>query len=143
MTAVILLGAVVAGLVVQAFFTLRQTNAFSAAVRDLRRYGAVAVGGAGRRYRGGTTFVAIATDDTGRITKAISLSGWTTLARPRALALAEGVDLPRLRSDDPIGSLDPRAREALRNAAQTLQSHLGRHPEKYRAPDPLTNRPSR
>lgn len=122
----LILGAVVAGLVVQAFFTLRQTNAFSAAVRDLRRYGAVSVGGAGRRYRGGTTFVAIATDDAGTITRAVSLSGWTTLARPRVLEGAKGYPLSRLGGDDPIGSLDARTREALRNAALTLQSHLTR-----------------
>ena len=126
MTPMLLLGAVVAGLVVQAGFTMRQTNAFSAAVRELRRHGSVAVGGAGRRYRGGTAFVAIASDDSGRITRGISLTGWTTFARPRALPQVEGLRLCDLRRGDPIASVDDRARQALQNAAQTLQAHVAK-----------------
>ncbi|MBA2559320.1 MAG: transcriptional regulator GutM [Propionibacteriales bacterium] len=126
MTPLLLFGAVVAGLLVQAFLTLRQTSAFSTAVRGLRRHGSVAVGGAGKRYRGGTAFVAIAADDTGRVTKAISLTGWTTLARPRPLPNVEGLRLSQLRDDEPIHAVDPRARSALQNAAQTLQAHVAK-----------------
>lgn len=125
-SAFLILGAVVGGMLVQAFTTLKQTNAFSAAVRDLRKHGNVAVGGAGRRYRGGKAFVAIATDDKSRITKAISLTGWSTLARPHELQHVEGLSLSQLRGDDPLPSVDPRARAALRNAAQTLHLHLSK-----------------
>lgn len=126
MSPILLLGVVVAGLVVQAAFTMRQTNAFSAAVRDLRRHGSVAVGGAGRRYRGGTAFVAIASDDSGQVTRGISLTGWTTFARPRALPQVEGLPLSQLGRGDPISSVDERARRALQNAAQTLQAHMAK-----------------
>jgi len=120
---IIVLGAVVIGMLLQAFTTYKQTSAFSAGVRALRRHGEVAVGGAGKRYRGGKGFVAIAADPQGRVTKAISLTGWTTLARPREVNGVEGLSLSRLRSDAPMPSIDPRVRTALQNAAQSLSKH--------------------
>ena len=91
---------------------------------QLRQHGTVAVGGGGKRYRGGKAFVAIAADDHGRVTKAISLSGWTTFARPVEIPNAAGLKAvaaaPR---STPIPAIDPQQREALQNAAQTLHQH--------------------
>jgi glucitol operon activator protein len=121
-----LLGAVVIGMMLQAVTTYRQTSAFSAAVRSLRKHGAVSVGGAGKRYRGGKAFVAIAADSNGTVTKAISLSGWTTLARPREIENVSGLSLSRLRGKAPLPSVDPRVRAALQGAADTLTKHLAK-----------------
>jgi DNA-binding transcriptional regulator of glucitol operon len=123
-TIVALIGAIAAGIVVQSYLTYRQTSAFSAAVRSLRPFGAVAVGGAGRRYRGGKAFVAIAADADGVVTKAVTLGGWTTLARPNDLPDVCGVKLTRLRRDEPLPNVGSRERSALQNAAQTLHAHL-------------------
>jgi DNA-binding transcriptional regulator of glucitol operon len=119
-----LIGAIAAGMVVQTILTFKQTSAFSAAVRDLRQHGAVSVGGGGKRYRGGKAFVAIAADDRGRVTKAVSLSGWTTFARPTELHHVQGLKLSQLRREEPIPLIRPRERSALQNAAQTLHQHL-------------------
>jgi DNA-binding transcriptional regulator of glucitol operon len=126
---IVLLGAVAAGIVVQSILTYRQTAAFNAAIRDLRQFGSVAVGGGGKRYRGGKAFVAIAADRQNRVTKAIILTGWTTFARPRELLGVRGLGLARLERGDPVTSIDDRSRAALQNAAQTLQTHLARQPD--------------
>jgi DNA-binding transcriptional regulator of glucitol operon len=120
----LVLGAVVIGMVLQIYTTYRQTAAFSAAVRDLRTHGNISIGGAGKRYRGGKAFVAIAADANGRVTKAISLSGWTTLARPRELTSVKGLTLARLRGNGSVPAIDPRVRDALQHAAETLNKHL-------------------
>jgi glucitol operon activator protein len=123
---VAMLGAIAAGIVLQMYLTYKQTTAFSTAVRSLRTHGAVSVGAGGKRYRGGRAFVAIAADPRGRITKAITLNGLTTFARPAELAAAEGLRLSRLRGDAPIPELRPRERAALQAAAQTLHRHLAK-----------------
>ena len=120
---IVLIGAIAAGIVVQAILTYRQTVAFSAAVRSLRQYGEVSVGGGGKRYRGGKAFVALAADAEGRVTKAISLSGWTTFARASELPHVRGLKLSRLCRDEPIDQVGRRERSALQNAAETLQKH--------------------
>lgn len=119
-----IIGAIAAGIALQMYMTYKQTTAFSSAVRSLRQHGTVAVGGGGKRYRGGKAFVAIAADDRGRVTKAVSLTGWTTFARPVDLPNARGLRLSELRRDEPIPAIDPRQRDALQNAAQTLHKHL-------------------
>jgi DNA-binding transcriptional regulator of glucitol operon len=119
-----LLGAIAAGIVVQMFMTFKQTKAFSAAIRELRKHGTVSVGAGGKRYRGGKAFVGIAADDKGRVTKAVSLSGWTTFARPTELHQAQGLKLSQLRRDEPIPLIGPRDRAALQSAAQILHAHL-------------------
>lgn len=120
----LLLAAITAGMVVQGYLAYRQSQAFSAAVRDVRSGGAAAVGGAGKRYRGGKAFVAIAADSNHRITRAISLSGWTTFARPKELHQVHGLRLSQLRRDEPIDEVADHQRLALQNAAQTLHKHL-------------------
>ncbi len=125
MTMVIsVLGAIAAGMVVQAILTIKQTSAFSAAVRELRTHGAVAVGGGGKRYHGGKAFVAIAADPGGRVTKAISLSGWTTFSRPDELDQVQGLPLKQLRRDVPIPLIGTPQRAALQSAAESLHQHL-------------------
>jgi len=122
----LVLGAVVVGMFLQVITTYKQTAAFRAAVRDLRKHGNISIGGAGKRYRGGKAFVAIAADANGRITKAISLSGWTTLARPQELSTVKGLSLSRLRGSGSVPSVNPRVRDALQNAAQTLNTYLAK-----------------
>ena len=78
-TALVLLAAVVAGWVVQVYLTYQQSMAFNRSVTALRKHGTVSVGVAGRRYRGGRAFVAIAVDDHGKVADAISLSGWALI----------------------------------------------------------------
>ncbi len=123
---ILVLGAVVIGMLLQVCTTYRQTKAFGAAVRELRKHGNISIGGAGKRYRGGKAFVAIAADTNGRITKAISLSGWTTLARPRELPTVKGLSLARLRGNGSVPSIDPRVRDALQHAAETLNTYLAK-----------------
>jgi glucitol operon activator protein len=119
-----LLGAIAAGICIQAFLTYRQTQAFSSAVRGLKQFGTVCIGAGGAKYRGGKAFVAIATDDHGRVTKAITLTGWTTFARPNELHHVQGVRLSQLRREEPLPGVKPKERAALRNAAETLHGHL-------------------
>jgi glucitol operon activator protein len=123
-TVITLIGAIAGGMVVQMFLTIKQTNAFTKSVRDLRKQGTVSIGGGGKRYRGGKAFVAIAADDNGRVTKAVSMSGWTTFARPTELHHVQGLRLTQLRSDEPIPLIGSRERSALQNAAETLHAHL-------------------
>ncbi len=123
-TVLYLLGAIAAGMVVQSIFTIKQSNAFSAAVRELRTHGSVAVGGDGKRYRGGKAFVAVAVGPNGQVTKAISLSGWTTFARPTELHQVQGLRLSQLRRDVPIPSVSTTERSALQQAADVLHKHL-------------------
>lgn len=123
-SALILLGAVVAGLAVQAWLTYRQGAAFTAAIRQLRRDGKVSVGAAGKRYRGGRAFVALACDDDGRITRAVTLSGWTTFARPTDLAALRGAKVSQLSKGRAIPDLREPQRQAVQQAAEFLQTHL-------------------
>lgn len=119
-----LLGAIAAGMVVQACLTFKQAAAFRGAVRELRTHGTVSVGAAGKRYRGGRAFVAIAVGPDGRVTKAVSLTGWTTFSRPSNLRYVQGLRLSQLRRDGPIDEIGPGQRSALQGAAQTLHAHL-------------------
>jgi DNA-binding transcriptional regulator of glucitol operon len=63
MNPILLLVALVAGWMVQMYFTYQQSTAFNRQVRALRGSGTVSVGVGGRRYRGGRAFVALALDD--------------------------------------------------------------------------------
>jgi DNA-binding transcriptional regulator of glucitol operon len=123
---ILVFGAIVIGMCLQVITTYQQTRAFGAAVRELKTHGEVSIGGGGKRYRGGKAFVAIAAGANGKITKAISLSGWTTFARPRELSNVRGLSLARLRGSQPLPSVAPQMRSALQNAAQTLDKHLAK-----------------
>lgn len=117
----ILLAAVVAGWGVQLWLTYRQSIAFNQVSVALKRYGAVAVGEAGRRYRGGVAFVVIATDGR-RVTAAQTLRGWTTFARAQPLLALEGRSLAFLASSREVDGLRDNERAAARQAAQTLRA---------------------
>ncbi|WP_151084338.1 transcriptional regulator GutM [Nocardioides cynanchi] len=112
-----IIAAVVAGWMVQLYFSFHQATAFNKAVVALRAQGTVSVGAGGKRYRGGRAFVAIAVDERDTVVDAITLQGLTTFARARALPGACGQTLRRLGSDREIPALTRQQREAARQAA--------------------------
>lgn len=118
--ALVLLGAVVAGWMLQLYVSYRQATAFNADVRALRSQGTVTVGAGGRRYRGGRAFVALAVDERGVVADALCLSGMTTFARGKALPGVLGVKASRLRGDADLPGLTTAQREAAREAATLL-----------------------
>ncbi len=119
-TALVLLGAVVAGWGVQLYVSYRQATAFNDDVRALRSKGTVTVGAGGRRYRGGRAFVALAVDERGVVADAICLSGLTTFARGKALPPVLDVRAGKLRGDSEIPGLTRAQRDAARQAATLL-----------------------
>lgn len=117
----LLLLAVVLGWMIQLVLTYRQSMAFNADARAMRRSGTVCVGSGGKRYRGGRAFVAIAVDDQGVVRDAISLSGWTTFARARKLTPLIGQRANRFKGDRDVPGLSSPQREAARQAATLLR----------------------
>jgi DNA-binding transcriptional regulator of glucitol operon len=115
--AFIIIAAVVAGWLVQIYFTYRQSMAFNDDVRRLRTSGTVSVGAGGNRYKGRRSFVAIAVDDRGIVRDALTLSGFTTFARSRALPGLLGVKVSVLRGDRDVSNISSSQREAARQAA--------------------------
>lgn len=114
----VIIAALVAGWLVQIFFTYRQSMAFNDDVRKLRTSGTVSVGAGGNRYRGRRSFVAIAVDDQGIVRDAITLSGFTTFARSRAVPGLLDVKVDVLRGDRDIPHVSPSQRKAARQAAE-------------------------
>lgn len=127
-TPTILLAAVVCGWLVQLYFTYRQSQAFMADVRALRRSGRVSIGLAGKRYLGGRAYVAIAVDERGIITDAITLSGWTTFARGRPLPPLFDRRVNQVKGDREIPGLSTQQRQAARQAAELLKQEGSRTP---------------
>ena len=125
MSWILVLAAVVAGWIVQLMLSYRQSSAFNLAVRELRRSGTVSVGSAGRRYRGGRAFVALAVDDHGIVRDALSLSGWTTFARPRSVPWLVGLKVNQVRGDRDQPQLSHRLREAAREASTYYKRGAG------------------
>jgi DNA-binding transcriptional regulator of glucitol operon len=117
----LILGAVVAGWMVQLWLTYKQSMAFNDEVRAMRPYGTVSVGVGGTRYRGGRAFVAIAVDDGGVVRQAITLRGWTTFARARPLPALVGVRARQIKGTTEIPGLARQQREAARQAAELLE----------------------
>jgi glucitol operon activator protein len=120
MTVLFILGAVVAGWIVQMILTYRQSRVFNDTVKRLRRKGRVSVGVGGQRYRGGRAYVAIAVDTNGTVVDAVTLSGWTTFARPAPLPAAVGLPVARLRRKSDIDAVSAPERLALREAAEAF-----------------------
>jgi glucitol operon activator protein len=114
----VIIAALVAGWLMQIFFTYRQSMAFNDDVRRLRTSGTVSVGAGGNRYKGRRSFVAIAVDDHGIVRDAITLSGFTTFARSRALPGLLGVKVSVLRSDRDVTDISSSQRKAARQAAE-------------------------
>jgi len=123
MTAMLLIGAVVAGWMVQTYLTYRQSMAFNRQVAGLRSRGTISVGVGGNRYRGGRAFVAIVVDDRGIVRDAVVLSGWTTFSRGRSLPALQGVRLNKIRGDAPLPGLTKPQRAAARHAAELVKTH--------------------
>lgn len=119
--AFILLLAVVAGWTVQLFLTYRQSMAFSNDARAMRRSGTVTIGVAGKRYRGGRAYVALAVDDEGVVRDAIRLSGFTTFARSKPVPPLFGLRVNRVKGDRDIPGLTRQQREAARQAASFVR----------------------
>jgi DNA-binding transcriptional regulator of glucitol operon len=115
-----ILGAVVAGWFVQLFLTLKQAEAFNKQVVALRRHGTATVGVSGKRYRGGRAYVALAVDDNRIVRDAISLSGWTTFARGKAIPALVGVKASVLKGDQEIPGVTKQQRGAAREALVLL-----------------------
>lgn len=120
----LLLVAVVGGWMVQAYLTYRQSMAFNRSVMALRQHGTVSVGVAGRRYRGGRAYVAVAIDERGTVQDALTLSGFTTFARGRALPALVGAPASRVRGDQPLPGLTRQQREAARQAVELSRPRL-------------------
>lgn len=115
----LLIAAVVAGWIVQLVLAYRQSMAFSTAVRGMRGRGVVSVGVAGRRYRGGRQYVALAVDPaTATVRDALTLRGFTTFARAQALPSVVGLRLNVVRGEREIPHLSRQQREAARQAAE-------------------------
>jgi DNA-binding transcriptional regulator of glucitol operon len=121
-SALVLLAAVVAGWVVQLYLSYQQSMAFNRDVTALRKHGTVSVGVAGRRYRGGRAFVAIAVDEHGKVVDAISLSGLTTFARSRPIPGLRSVKVNQVKGDREITGLTRQQRDAARQAATLLKN---------------------
>ncbi|MCD4533816.1 hypothetical protein LRP67_06955 [Nocardioides sp. cx-169] len=120
-TALWLLVAVVAGWLVQLYFTYQQSMAFNRRVRELRKSGTVTVGVAGKRYRGGRAFVALAVDDHRIVRDAISLRGFTTFARARPVPALFDVKVNHIQGDRDFPQLTRQEREAARQAVTLLR----------------------
>jgi len=120
----LLLAAVVGGWLVQAYFTYRQSMDFNRSVVALRQHGTVSVGVAGKRYRGGRAFVALALDDQGTVQDALGLSGWTTFARGRPLPGLVGARASTLRRDTHVPGLTRQQRDAARQAAELARPRV-------------------
>jgi DNA-binding transcriptional regulator of glucitol operon len=124
-TPLLLLGAVVAGWLVQLWLTYRQSMSFNDDVRRLRPSGTVSVGSGGRRYRGGRAFVALAFDERGVVADAIQLKGFTTFARSRRFTEVLGLKASQLRGQRDVPGLSPKQREAVRQAAELFRQRPG------------------
>ena len=114
----IIIAALVAGWLVQIFFTYRQSMAFNDAVRPLRASGTVSVGVGGNRYKGRRSFVAISVDEAGVVRDAMTLSGLTTFARARPLPGLFDVKVSALRGARDLPHVSPSQRIAARQAAE-------------------------
>ncbi len=114
----IIIAALVAGWLVQIFFTYRQSAAFNDDVRTLRTSGTVSVGVGGNRYKGRRSFVAIAVDEAGVVRDAITLGGLTTFARARPLPGLFDVKVSVLRGDRDLSHVSSSQRAAARQAVE-------------------------
>jgi glucitol operon activator protein len=106
------------------YLTYQQSMAFNRQVLALRRRGTVSVGVAGKRYRGGRAFVAIAVDDHGIVRDALSLTGLTTMSRGKPLAGLFDVKTRRILSDKPIPGVSRTQHDAAKQAVDLARTHL-------------------
>lgn len=124
MTPFLLIVAVVAGSLVQTYFTYRQSMAFNKQVMTLRNQGTVSVGVAGKRYRGGRAYVAMAIDEHGIVRDALTLTGWTTFSRGKRLDGLVGLRTNRIVAPKPLPGLKKQQQEAARQAVDFARSRV-------------------
>jgi DNA-binding transcriptional regulator of glucitol operon len=124
MTPFLLIVAVVAGSLVQTYFTYRQSMAFNKQVMTLRNQGTVSVGVAGKRYRGGRAYVAMAIDEHGIVRDALTLTGWTTFSRGKRLDGLVGLKTNRIVDTLPLPGLKKQQQEAARQAVDFARSRV-------------------
>lgn len=124
MSPMLLIVAVVAGWMVQMYLTYQQGMAFNRQVLALRRQGTVSVGVAGKRYRGGRAYVAIAVDGHGIVRDALTLTGFTTMARGKPLPGVFDIETSRILSDEPLPGLSKTQHDAARQAVDLARSHM-------------------
>jgi len=124
MTPIILIVAVVAGWMVQMYFTYRQSMAFNREVMALRKKGTVSVGVAGKRYRGGRAFVAIAIDDQGVVRDALTLAGFTTFSRAKPLPGLLDVKTNRILAEERLPGLSKQQHEAAQQAVDLARTRV-------------------
>ena len=124
MSPMLLIAAMVAGWMVQMYLTYQQSMAFNRQVLALRRQGTVSVGVAGKRYRGGRAFVAIAIDDHGIVRDALTLKGWTTFSRGRPLPGLIGLRTSRIVAAKALDGLSTQQHEAARQAVDLAKSRV-------------------
>jgi DNA-binding transcriptional regulator of glucitol operon len=124
MSPLLLIAAIVAGWMVQMYLTYQQGMAFNRQVLALRRQGTVSVGVAGKRYRGGRAYVAIAVDSHGIVRNALTLTGFTTMARGKPLPGVFDVNTSRILSDEPLPGLSKTQHDAAKHAVNLARSHV-------------------
>jgi DNA-binding transcriptional regulator of glucitol operon len=105
----------------QFWLTLRQSRAYLRAMAELRRSGTVSTAKSGKRYRGGVTYLSLATDGN-RVTGAVSLKGFTTFARPAPVPALAGMRLGAVAGDRAIPGLTDSERAAARDAVRLLRT---------------------
>ena len=128
-SALILLAAVVAGWVVQAYLTYQQSVAFQQQVRALRVRNPgspVSIGIGGKRYRGGRAYVALALDEHRIVRDALTIQGFTTFARGKACPAIVGAKANQILGDRAYPGLTRQQREAARQAVELLGQGGGR-----------------
>jgi glucitol operon activator protein len=124
MSTFLLIVAVVAGWMVQMYLTFRQSKAFNTEVASMRHRGTVSVGVAGKRYRGGRAFVAVAIDDRGIVRDARTLTGFTTFSRAKPLLGLLDVKARRILADQPLPRLTRQQHEAASQAVGLARSRV-------------------
>lgn len=106
----------------QMVLSVLQVKRYFKRVNALRRFGRVASGMAGGRYRGRTYGILAVDPSTKRITCAEQLSGMTVFASPRPVPQLVGISLEMLLDDaSTMAGLSPRTADAFRAAARTLR----------------------
>jgi DNA-binding transcriptional regulator of glucitol operon len=124
MSPMLLIAAIVAGWMVQMYLTYQQGMAFNRQVLALRRQGTVSVGVAGKRYRGGRAYVAIAVDGNGIVRDALTLTGFTTMARGKPLPGVFDIKTSRILSDKPLPGLSTTQHDAAKHAVNLARRHV-------------------
>lgn len=106
----------------QMVLSLIQVRRYFKRINILRRYGRVATGMGGTRYRGRVYGVLAVNTETKIVTKAMQLSGITVFAGLKPVPALEGISLDQL-LDDPnmLSAFSPKRATAFRAAAQTLR----------------------